>query len=131
MSLVSQITTLVTRIATEFKTVRSETTTALSGKANLSGASFTGDVSTSGKLYVNAASGDEGGELQLAKAVTNTTLAGPVNIDIYQNKLRFFVDGGDARGFYLDLSSGGATASTNIISSPQIGYDTDGVPYLI
>jgi hypothetical protein len=116
MSLVSQLTTLVTRIASEFKTVRSENTTALSGKANLSGASFTGDVSTSAKLYVNAASGDEGGELQLAKAVTNTTLAGPVNIDIYQNKLRFWEAGGNARGFYLDLSTGGSGASTNIVS---------------
>lgn len=131
MSLVSQLTTLVTRIASEFKTVRSETTTALSGKANLSGASFTGDVSTSGKLYVNAAAGSEGGELQLAKAVTNTTLAGPVNIDIYQNKLRFWEDGGSNRGYYIDLSAGGASVGTNLASSAQIAYDTDGVPYLV
>jgi hypothetical protein len=59
------------------------------------------------------ASGDEGGEIQLAKPPSGT-LSGGITIDAYQNRLRFFEQGGSARGFYLDLSSGGAGVSTNL-----------------
>ena len=61
--------------------------------------------------------GDEGGEILLGKAATNTTLTGSgVTVDVYQNKLRFFEQGGSARGFYLDISTGGGGASTNLAS---------------
>jgi hypothetical protein len=73
-----------------------------------------GDISTTGKLYVNASSGDEGGEIFLNKAATNTTINGGVNIDVYQNKLRFWEAGGSARGFYVDITSGGAGVSTSL-----------------
>ena len=69
------------------------------------------------QLSVTNSSGDEGGEILLAKATTNTTLVGTgVTIDIYQNRLRFFEQGGSARGYYLDISSGGGGVSTNIMS---------------
>jgi len=59
-------------------------------------------------------SGDEGGEMLLNKPVTNTTIAGNgVTFDIYQNKLRFFEQGGSARGYYLDITAGGAGVGTN------------------
>jgi hypothetical protein len=61
-------------------------------------------------------SGDEGGEIFLNKAVTNTTLTGGVTIDVWQNRLRFFEQGGTARGYFLDISSGSAGASTNLAS---------------
>jgi len=60
--------------------------------------------------------GDEGGELFLNKAVTNTTITGGVTVDVYQNKLRFFEQGGSARGFYLDITTGGAGVGTNLAS---------------
>ena len=61
--------------------------------------------------------GDEGGEILLGKAATNTTLTGSgVTVDVFQNKLRFFEQGGSARGFYLDISTGGGGASTNLAS---------------
>jgi hypothetical protein len=69
------------------------------------------------KLSVLYQSGDEGGEILLNKPVTNTTIAGTgVTVDIYQNKLRFFEQGGSARGYYLDITSGGAGAATNLAS---------------
>ncbi len=74
-----------------------------------------GDISTSGYLKSTNSSGDEGGEIFLSKSVTNTTLNNGVTIDIYQNKLRFFEQGGTARGYYIDISAGGASAGTNLV----------------
>lgn len=69
-------------------------------------------------LTVTNSQGDEGGEILLAKAVTNTTLSGTgVTIDVYQNKLRFFEQGGSARGAYIDLTTTGAGVGTNLLSS--------------
>ena len=73
-----------------------------------------GDITTPGKLYINASSGDEGGELFLNKPTTNTTIDGGVNIDVYQNKLRFWESGGSTRGYYIDLTAGGAGVGTNL-----------------
>jgi hypothetical protein len=86
-----------------------------------------GDISTTGKLNVNASSGDEGGEIFLNKAVTNTTINGGVTIDVYQNKLRFFEQGGTARGFYLDITAGGAGVGTNLATG---GGSSSGLHHL-
>lgn len=72
------------------------------------------NITANENLISNFSSGDEGGEIKLAKPQTNTSLAGQISIDVYQNKLRFFENGGNARGFYLDISSGGNGASTNL-----------------
>mgnify|MGYP003335913177 CR=1 FL=1 len=65
-------------------------------------------------VTVTASAGDEGGEMLLAKPQTNSTIAGSgVTIDVYQNKLRFFEQGGTARGAYIDfttMASGVGTA---------------------
>jgi hypothetical protein len=79
--------------------------------------SISGDIiTTAGKLQSTASAGDEGGEIFLNKSVTNTTLNGGVTIDVYQNKLRFFEQGGTARGYYIDISGGGAGVATNLVS---------------
>ena len=79
--------------------------------------SISGDITTTaGKLQSTASAGDEGGEIFLDKSVTNTTLNGGVTIDVYQNKLRFFEQGGTARGYYIDISGGGAGVATNLVS---------------
>jgi hypothetical protein len=62
------------------------------------------DLSVAGKLNVTASSGDEGGEIFLNKAVTNTSINGGVTIDVYRDRLRIFEQGGNARGTYLDLT---------------------------
>jgi hypothetical protein len=66
---------------------------------------FTGTNRFNGQVTLGGAGGDEGGELQLATAQTNTTLTGNVvSLDIYQDRLRIFEAGGNARGVYIDLS---------------------------
>ena len=75
----------------------------------------TGDANVAGKLNVTASSGDEGGEIFLSKAVTNTTIVNGVTIDVYQDKLRFFEQGGSARGYYIDIPSGGAGVGTSLV----------------
>ena len=75
-----------------------------------------GDITTSGYLKSTNSSGDEGGEIFLNKSVTNTTINTGVTIDVYQNKLRFFEQGGTARGFYIDITTGGASVGTNLVS---------------
>ena len=80
--------------------------------------------------------GDEGGEILLGKPQTNTTLTGSgVTIDVYQNRLRFFEQGGAARGYFIDITGGGSGASTNLVgggsgtpggSNTQIQYNNAG-----
>jgi len=72
-------------------------------------------ITASGNLRSTNSSGDEGGEIFLNKAVTNTTLTGGVTIDVFQDKLRFFEQGGSARGYYIDITGGGAGVSTNLV----------------
>jgi hypothetical protein len=63
-------------------------------------------------------SGNEGGEIQLAKPV-NSSLSGTVIIDLYQNKLRIFESDGNSRGGYFDLTTMGNNASTNLFGIPS------------
>lgn len=94
--------------------------TQLNGKANLSGGTFTGNITApevhaTTKLVAETVGGDEGGEILLGKAATNTTLTGDgVTIDVWQNRLRFFEQGGDARGGYIDISTLAGGATTNL-----------------
>ena len=77
--------------------------------------SATGNITAGAYLISNNSSGDEGGEILLAKPQTNTTLDGTgVTIDVYQNKLRIFEQGGSARGGYWDITTLAGGASTNL-----------------
>jgi hypothetical protein len=95
---------------------------ALTGDQTVAGAkTFSSDLATSGKLLSNASAGDEGGEIFLNKAVTNTTITGGVTVDVYQDKLRIFEQGGTARGFYLDMTAGAAGVASPLASAGQGG----------
>ena len=73
---------------------------------------------TGNKLISNNSSGDEGGEILLAKPVSNTTLDGVgITIDSYQNRIRFFEQGGSARGAYIDLSQAAGGVGTNLLGA--------------
>jgi hypothetical protein len=74
-----------------------------------------GDITAENNLRSSYSSGDEGGQIFLNKAVTNTTLVSGVNIDVYQNKLRFWEDGGNNRGFYIDMTTGANSVGTNLV----------------
>jgi hypothetical protein len=76
----------------------------------------TGDVKAK-ELHSTNSTGDEGGQINLAQAATNSTLGGDtVTIDIWQNRFRIFEQGGDARGVYIDLSAATAGVGTNLLS---------------
>jgi hypothetical protein len=78
------------------------------------------------KLSVMQSVGDEGGEIFLNKPATNSTITNGVTIDIFQNRLRFFEQGGSARGFYLDITSGGNSVGTNIMGGASSGTVNSG-----
>jgi hypothetical protein len=68
------------------------------------------------ELYSTNSTGDEGGQINLAQPATNSTLGGDtVTIDVYQNRLRIFEQGGDARGVYIDLTAAANSVGTNLL----------------
>lgn len=75
-----------------------------------------GSAISAPNLVSTNSTGDEGGEIRLAKAATNTTLATSITIDINQNRLRFFETGGSNRGAYIDLTAAGTSVGTNLLS---------------
>ena len=93
--------------------------------------SITGTLTATGiisgsELTSTLASGDEGGQINLAKP-PNATTSGGVTIDAYQNKLRIFEQGGSARGVYIDLTAAAGGVGTNLLSgSGSVNLD----PYL-
>ena len=90
---------------------------------------------------MSAVGGDEGGQINLEKPATGTTLSGNVSIDIYQNKIRIFDAGGTNRGAYIDLSAASTGVGSNLLSggggisnvvedtTPQLGGDLDAQGY--
>ena len=91
------------------------------------GSITSGDFTAEGALVSTTSIGDEGGEIRLAKAVTNTTLNTSVTIDVYQNKLRIFETGGTNRGAYIDLSAATASVGSNLLSGSMV-YPGAGIP---
>ena len=77
---------------------------------------ISGSLNVVGNLNCTASSGDEGGEINLALAQTNTTLTGSVIIDVWRNRLRFFEGSGNARGAYLDVSKLAAGVGSEILT---------------
>lgn len=89
----------------------------------------TGNIESQATLKSMYQAGDEGGEIFLNAPATNTTIPNGVTIDVYQNRLRIFEQGGSANGYYLDMPSGapgvgtdlkpaGYTGTVNILGNP-------------
>jgi hypothetical protein len=74
----------------------------------------TGNIESQATLKSIYQAGDEGGEIFLNAPATNTTIPNGVTIDVYQNRLRIFEQGGSANGYYLDMPSGGPGVSTDL-----------------
>lgn len=120
-------------------TITNSGVTAITGTANqISASSSTGSITLSmpssivvannitanENLVSNFSSGPEGGEIHLATPQTDTTLSGPIKIDVYANRIRFFEGGGSARGAYIDLTAAGSGASTNLLgTSGAMNYE--------
>lgn len=85
------------------------------------------EISATGNLKSLNSVGDEGGEILLAKPQTNTSISGTgVTIDVYQNKLRIFEQGGTSRGVYIDLTTAGNGVSTNLLGGGVAGVTSVG-----
>lgn len=69
-----------------------------------------------GSIFSKQDSNLEGGEIRLEKA-DNSTLSGNVSIDLNAESLRFFEDGGSARGVFIDLKNCDSGASSKIFHS--------------
>ena len=96
-----------------------DSTGTLTGNNNLT---FTGaSLTVNGTIVSSASAGDEGGEIQLARSVTNNSLAGSIVIDSYQNKIRIFENGGTIRGAFIDLTAAAAGVGTNLLAGGS-GY---------
>jgi hypothetical protein len=67
---------------------------------------------------------NEGGEIQLSLPSSGSTLTTSVTIDVYQDRLRFFETGSNARGAYIDLTACGNTVGTNLLSGTGTGSGT-------
>lgn len=97
---------------------------ALGASSNLT---FDGTNLKAPYLIATNSTGDEGGEMLLAKPATNSTIGGTgVTIDVWQNRLRIFEQGGDARGVYIDITAAGTGVGTNLLSGGG-ATDLDGL----
>lgn len=100
---------VVTLTGTQTLTNKTLTSPTISGN-------ITGDGAFTGYLKSLNSQGDEGGEILLAKPATNSTISGTgITIDAYQNKIRIFEQGGDARGAYIDITACSAGVGTNLL----------------
>ena len=90
--------------------------TTLENAVKLNGDTMTGNL-TVPKVIVNGSSGSEGGEIELQKPVSGTTLAGNVLVDIASDKIRFFENGGGFRGANLPITSQSGVDSTVILTT--------------
>jgi hypothetical protein len=75
------------------------TTLDVTGTVGVSGIATLKDV-----VKIGTGTGDEGGEIQFAVPATNTSLQNRVNVDVWQNRLRFFEGSSNAKGIHIDLS---------------------------
>jgi hypothetical protein len=64
-----------------------------------------GNTTLKSNLNIGTGVGAEGGEMQFAYAQTGNSLTGTgIVVDVYQDRLRIFESGGNARGVFLDLA---------------------------
>jgi hypothetical protein len=90
-------------------------TTFLQANTTVSGTMTASGIVSGLELVSTNANGDEGGEIKLTKP-PNGTLSGGVTIDAFQNKIRFFEQGGSARGAYINLADCVGGVGTNLLA---------------
>ena len=73
--------------------------------------------------------GNEGGEINLAKPTSGTSLAGQVTIDVIGNLLRIFDSGGSARGAALDLTAQQTGVGSRIWTTAALRWNSGRLEY--
>jgi len=99
------------------------------GRAGTGPLTYTGAFTATGilsgsEISATQSSGNEGGQINLALAATNTTLNSSVAIDIFQNKLRIFETGGTNRGVFIDMANSAAAGVGTDLLNPTATPDT-------
>lgn len=86
------------------------------------------NVVITGTFFMNNFGGGgspEGGEILLANSTSPTqSLSGPIVVDIYENRLRFFERDGTNRGVFIEFPAAGGGASTNLLATSGSSTDT-------
>jgi len=87
------------------------------------------DIVITGSLFMNnrpgAGGSSEGGEMLFANSTSATqSLSGPIVIDIYENRLRFFERDGTNRGVYIEFPAAGAVVGTNLLATAGSSSDS-------
>jgi hypothetical protein len=95
-----------------------------SGPLTYTGAFTATGILSGSEISSTQSSGDEGGQINLALAATNTSLVGSVAIDIFQNRLRIFETSGTNRGVYIDMANGASTGVGTNLLSPSSSTDS-------
>lgn len=98
----------------------------VTGNLNVAAGSSNVNISTNA-LTVGNSSGDEGGEIQFAKAATNTTLTNKVIIDVFRNQLRLWEGGTSSKGVSIDLSKAPDGVGGELVWKKS-GIFNEGVP---
>jgi hypothetical protein len=75
---------------------------------------------TANLIFVRAQGGTEGGEIQLARAPSGSTLAGNLLIDTTSNRLRIFESDSPNKGAFLDISGCASNVGSQLIHSGNI-----------
>ena len=89
------------------------TVTEYTGLTSINSSSVTASGNVSGSILVSTnASGNEGGEVDLAKSPNSSLSGSQVVIDQYIDRIRFFEAGGTTRGAYIDLTQAAAGVGT-------------------
>jgi hypothetical protein len=98
-------------------------------------------VNNGGFVLLHPVGGSFGGQLQLQKAPTGSTLVGNAAIDTSGNVIRFFDTGSPFRGAYLDLSTSATGVQSKLLTSTEtavitstsdqvLSLNSTGSPYL-
>jgi hypothetical protein len=106
---------------TAFGFISSSQTIDTSSFATTGSNTFVGNQIVSGTLNISTNGGDEGGEILLGKAVTNTNITGSgVVVDVFRDRIRIFEEGGTTRGAFLNIVSQSAGVASEIVTSPNL-----------
>jgi len=88
----------------------------VNGSATITGNTVVNGIISGNTIFSTQSSGDEGGQIDLFKPQTNTTISGTsVSIDVYQNKVRIFESGGNSRGAYIDITDASTGLTNNLL----------------
>ena len=100
--------------------------TGTSANVSLVAGAYTYTFDNVGQLTMPTVGGDEGGQINLNVGTTNTTITGPVTVDIFRDKVRFFEGSANSKGLYIDLSDC-PTSVGGEITYKSSGYVNSGV----